>query len=454
MYMFYLRDYIVDPEKHFIRESKMNFVDHIKFIFWNKGRNNDIEIAEYFKLFKEKKFETISHQAIGKQRIYIKPKLFENLYKHFINLIYRDHPNFSKIKGYIVCACDSSIFDLPNVTLTRFEFNIEENTIFETHRVRARVSGMLDVNSKFMLVTKIVEKTVKETTLAMDHLNELKKRFDIKKFIAVYDRGYKSIELMLFTEKLESKFLIRLPKNTFAKKRRQIKGNDKIIEINLTNAILKEFENKDLVKFANEIGRYKLRIVEIKLDNGSTEVLATNLSIEEFTFEELKELYAKRWSIETGFKKLKSQIQIEEFSGHRRVIIEQDFYAKILIYNLATAIQWDAEHQMKIKQRKTWEEYIYKSNFATITGLIFNYMEYLLSGIGKYINDAVEFLIKQGRRLYHQKNIRKLRLNHLIKILNDIILQLKWGDEWESKKPIRSASDPSNDHPGTPKRSH
>lgn len=110
-----------------------------------------------------------------------------------------------------------------------------------------------------------------------------------------------------------------MPKNNFAKQRRRIKGNDKIIEINLTKSLLKEFDNEDVVKFANEMGRYKLRIVEIKLGNGTTEVLATNLSRDEFTFEELKELYAKRWSIETGFKKLKSQIQIEEFSGHKRV---------------------------------------------------------------------------------------------------------------------------------------
>ena len=95
---------------------------------------------------------------------------------------------------------------------------------------------MLDVNSRFMLTTKIVEKTVKETTLAMEHLNDLKKRLDITKFIAIYDRAYKSYELMLFTEKLNSKFLIRVPKNTFANQRRKIKGNDKIIEINLTNA--------------------------------------------------------------------------------------------------------------------------------------------------------------------------------------------------------------------------
>ena len=81
-------------------------------------------------------------------------------------------------------------------------------------------------------------------------------------------------------------------------------------------------------------------------------------------------------------------------------------------------------------------------------------MEYLLSGIEDDIDRAVEFLIKQGKRLYHQKNIRKLRINYLIKILNDMLLQMEWGDNWESKKPIRSPSDSSNDHSGTPKHSH
>ena len=41
-------------------------------------------------------------------------------------------------------------------------------------------------------------------------------------------------------------------------------------------------------------------------ETSSTVILATNLDKNEFTIEELKELYAKRWSIESRFKKLKS----------------------------------------------------------------------------------------------------------------------------------------------------
>ena len=246
MSCYFFASYIIDKHVHFIRTRKITYEDCVKFIFWNKGRNNDTELTEFFKVFKGKKYETISHQAIGKQRIFIKPELFINIYKKFIDTIYKEHKHFSKIKGYIVAACDGSIFDLPNVTLTRREFNIKDHDKFGKHRIRARVSGMLDVNSKFMLTTKIVEKSTTEVQLAIQHLNDLKNRLDITKFIAVYDRGYKSIELMLYTEKLNSKFLIRLPKNTFEKQRRKIKSNDKIIEINLTNAIIKHFENEDL----------------------------------------------------------------------------------------------------------------------------------------------------------------------------------------------------------------
>ena len=124
--------FIIDRTKHFIRNRKISYKDCVKFIIWNNGRNNDIELVEFFKKFKNKKFETISSQAIGKQRMHIKPELFINLYKKFTDKIYGDYKHFSKIKGYIVAACDGSIFDLPNVTLTRLEFKIKDHRIWKS----------------------------------------------------------------------------------------------------------------------------------------------------------------------------------------------------------------------------------------------------------------------------------------------------------------------------------
>ena len=202
------------------------------------------------------------------------------------------------------------------------------------------------------------------------------------------------------------------------------------------------------------MGRYKFRIVEITLVNGAKEILATNLDDNEFTIGELEELYGKRWSIETGFKKLKSQVMIERFSGHRRIIIEQDFYASIFIYNLASAIQWDGEMQMKVKQRNPDDEFIRKANFASIVGLIYIYMEDLLSSNLKTVNLVMDFLINQAKRLYHQKNIIKFKIQKMMKLVEDSLLQIEWGDTWEDHKPARIAEDPTNNHPGNPKAIH
>lgn len=79
------------------------------------------------------------------------------------------------------------------------------------------MSCFLDINSKHILTVKIVETTVNEIDLAIEHLENLKERFDIEKMITIYNRGYPSIELMVKTINLNSKFLNKIApkKNVF-----------------------------------------------------------------------------------------------------------------------------------------------------------------------------------------------------------------------------------------------
>ena len=51
--------------------------------------------------------------------MYISSKLFLDLSESFIDKLYNDFKGFSKFKGYIICACDGSIFDLPNTPITK-----------------------------------------------------------------------------------------------------------------------------------------------------------------------------------------------------------------------------------------------------------------------------------------------------------------------------------------------
>ena len=320
--------------------------EYTAFILSQRSCTSYIETIRFFTIWLKNDFKTISSQGIGKQRMFIDPKVFIDMYECFIDELCSKFSGFSKFQGYIIGACDGSIVDLPNVTLTREEFPVGDENLLKEKRIRARVSCILDVHSKHILTAKIVETTVNEIDLAIEHLENLRQRLDITKLITIYDRGYPSIELMTKIIDLNSKFLIRLPKNVFIHQIKQMKSNDEIIQINMINSRLNNFDDENLKEKARKMGRLEIRIALVDIGKDEPEILATNLTPEEFTTEDLKELYKKRWTVETGFDRLKNLIEIEDFSGIRRPIIEQDFYAHLFVYNLAMTIKNHAENNI------------------------------------------------------------------------------------------------------------
>lgn len=90
----------------------------------------------------------------------------------------------------------------------------------------------------------------------------------------------------------------------------------------------------------------KLRIIIVNSDDGEKIRLATNLSNEEFNYEEIVELYKLRWNIELNYYYLKESLKIETITSSNDVIIEQDIYSQMLVYNLIQAFKQDAEKNM------------------------------------------------------------------------------------------------------------
>ena len=144
----------------------------------------------------------------------------------------------------------------------------------------------------------------------------------------------------------------------------------------------------------------------------------------------MKELYNQRWEIETGFKKLKSLVRIEEFTGNRRIIIEQDFYTHIFIYNLANAIKNDGQNKTTRKPRNKENQMFYQPNFSKIVGNIYLYFPDLLGENSSKKRITLEFLINQASKELVQKNINKTKCD------------------------IRKEPDITNKHPGNTRRSY
>jgi hypothetical protein len=117
------------------------------------------------------------------------------------------------------------------------------------------------------------------------------------------------------------------------------------------DGIMSFHPHHDAVKQMQEMGLnvtketfINLRLVKIPLSTGETEVLVTNLfQSEMYSIDDLKEVYALRWGIETFYGTAKNQLQIECFSGIKQICIEQDYYANLFVYNLQSIIEKQSE---------------------------------------------------------------------------------------------------------------
>jgi len=363
--------YILDDNK-FVRNRKLPQECIMKYIPWNRGRTTALEalyfMEEYWGVFDM----DISKQAISQRRMIIDPQAYIDINNDLIKSIYKRPEELKTFKGYYLTAMDGSIFDLPNYPTIREDFAIDENIDHSYHTATARVSTMVDVLNEFILSSSITNRKVGELKHALNHIDDVKSKIKLRKTIIICDRAYGSKELMLKIMKQHSHFVIRLKKSAFKEKRAKMTKNDEIIWIPLDEAYIKTLEDKKLQKFATKKEILRLRIINIQLPTGETETLATNLYDESMTIEDFKEIYNKRWIIETNYDKLKNKLQTENFSGRRKIIIEQDFYSDIYVFNIATTVKHDVNQEIKEK-RKNKNKYKYKdyqANFNIAIGLV------------------------------------------------------------------------------------
>lgn len=116
---------------------------------------------------------------------------------------------------------------------------------------------------------------------------------------------------------------------------------DSIVEITLDEKWIGRFKIEEVKEKALKDRKIKISVIRFNksdvinrnLDNDEEIILFTNLSQNEFTKEELMELYGKRWRIETGYGILKTKMEFERVTSEKSNIILQDVYSQIIVYN-------------------------------------------------------------------------------------------------------------------------
>ena len=88
---------------------------------------------------------------------------------------------------------------------------------------------------------------------------------------------------------------------------------------------------------------FSARIVRLRLNDGNTETLITNLDQAQFPPAALRDLYARRWGIETSFRQLKYTVGMVHLHSKRPELILQEIFSAFIIFNFTQAAAWDVD---------------------------------------------------------------------------------------------------------------
>lgn len=345
---------------NFKRNIKMSFQNVILYNLNKKGLTSKMEIEEFTE---QVNMMNISAPAVLKQRLKLNGKIYLDMLQENLKGFYTEFKEEVKLfNGYIVCAIDGSDFEIPNTIKTRNKYNVLHQSKCVA---RASISNMFDILNHYVMDTIIEKYDTSERKMAKQNLKNVRDLNLPYPIIRVMDRGYTSLPDMYYSNKNDDKYLIRLQNKDFKNQIDKMKSNDETITIPYQYDRVRHYR-KDYPEFYQKMEEtredIKLRIIIVNNDNGEKIRLATNLTNEEFNYDEIVRLYKLRWNIELNYHCLKESLKIETITSSNDIIIEQDIYSQMLVYNLIQAFKQDAEKN--IDQSKYKNEMKINMNMA------------------------------------------------------------------------------------------
>ena len=319
------------------------------------------------------KMEDVSKSALCQQRKKINPEIFKELNSDYIKNSYDNPRDYKTIKGYIVMAIDGMKIEVPDSKELREEYGTSQGRDGQRTSARALTSCLYDVVNNWVIDAQIDKFKGSERELAKKHIAELvltlTGEIELEKVIILFDRGYPSIEMIYLMQEIGIKYIFRGKISSYRKEIEKMETEDEEIEIKITEKKVKSVEEKEVKEKLRKKGKIETRIVKYQLETGEEEILITNLEEKEFAREEVGKLYFRRWNIELAYNIAKNKLELQNFSGQNKIVVEQEFYGQILMLNIAEDFRKDANKGIE-KKKENGYKYDYQVNMNTLIGLL------------------------------------------------------------------------------------
>lgn len=337
------------PDQDFSRKRKIDFEKLMHFIISMEGGAIKHELLKYYNY----DVNVLSVSAFYQQRSKLIQEAFPYLFQQF-----NARFHFEKYKNnYQLIACDGSEF-----TITR---NPDDPDTFHPPSGKSSKGfNMIHVVALYDLLSK---RYIDAVIQPGRKKNEFRAICDLAdqyppnsgKPIFIADRGFTSYNFFAHATENDLYFLVRTKdinvQNLLNKE--QLNTQD-VFDITI-DRILTRTQSKKKRAHPDKEEQYKhicsnvafdyiepgsnkeypltLRILRFKVSDGTYENIITNLP-DEFTVEEIKLLYNLRWGIETSFRELKHTIGAINFHSKKVEYIEQELWARLILYNFCEII--------------------------------------------------------------------------------------------------------------------
>ena len=318
--------FVFNPESDFTRNRLLNFQSVIEAIIYMESGSLKDELLK----LNDYSIETPSVSAFVQARSKIKHDAFISIFKMF-----NEKSRVSKTyNGYRLIAIDGSVLPIDN------SFSDSQTTILKCNQNNKSYSAF-HLNASYDLLECTYDDLIIQGQ-AKFHENEafcqLVDRYKGEKAIFIADRNYESLNCFEHVTHSKNKYLIRVKdihsKTSITKSFGPFPDDEFDVEVTRllsrrsTNQIknhpetYKYMPRNQKFDYLNEDLKvpyeFHARIVRFKITEDTYECIVTNLSREEFSKEELKELYHKRWGIETSFRELKYAINLSALHSKKR----------------------------------------------------------------------------------------------------------------------------------------
>lgn len=369
-------DYVHNPKRDFTRNRKISLTVLIELLITMGAGSQNKEILEFFKF--DPTLPTAS--ALIQQRNKLKPSALLFVLQEFT----KSFKKHKKYRGYRLLAADGSkvpIFKDPDDSETFAIMNQYDTGCNFLH-----VNALYDICNKLYIDATIqAYRKYNENRGLVEMLN--RSTLD-KKVILVCDRGYESYNNIAHLEQKGWNYLIRVKatdsgKGILSKVDLPVgREFDEVVSVLMTRRSTNDIKSKPklyrylanhsifdfLPKGSKDSYPITFRVVGVEIGEGKYQYLITNLG-DNFTLEDLKYLYHKRWGIEISFRELKHTIGLMHFNSKKVEHIKQEIFAKMILYNFCEMITLD----VVIKQDKN-RKYSYQANFTIAMSICIRYL--------------------------------------------------------------------------------